>query len=407
MQDLIKKLINKNSTKIVFCVLDGIGGLPKDGKTELEAANTPNLDIIAKESSCGLHVPIARGITPGSGAAHLGLFGYDPLVYEIGRGVLEALGLGVDLGPNDLAIRGNFATVDYRNGSPVVMDRRARRISTEENKRIIKIISEEIDEIDGVKASFYPGMEYRFVLKLTFPERIPEGGDEINDTDPQEVGLIPLIPKGANQVSSKVAGVIEKFIKQIARIIKNEERANYILLRGISVCPHLDSYEEVYGLKAGCIATYPMYGGVAKLVGMEVLGVGDNTIASEVETLRREINNYDFIYMHIKETDSHGEDGNFDDKAKVIEEFDGLVSGVMSLKPDVFVVTGDHSTPSVMMSHSWHPVPIMINSKYPRLSNITGFNETECNKGSLGIINSTEIMPLLLAHSGRLKKFRA
>ncbi|MGI9553957.1 MAG: 2,3-bisphosphoglycerate-independent phosphoglycerate mutase [Thermodesulfobacteriota bacterium] len=407
MQDLIKKLINKNESKIVFCVLDGLGGLPKDGKTELEAAVTPNMDRIARESSCGLQLPVARGITPGSGAAHLGLFGYDPLVYEIGRGVLEALGLGVDLGPNDLAIRGNFATVDYKDGTSVVTDRRAGRIPTEENKRIIEILSEKIDEVDGIKTGFYAGMEHRFVLKLSFPERIPEGGDKINDTDPQEVGKAPLRPFGENKQSDKVAKVLEKCIDKIAKVIKDEEKANYVLLRGISVYPHLDSYEDAYGLNAGCIATYPMYRGVAKLVGMDVIEVKDNSISSEIESLKREITNFDFIYLHVKKTDSYGEDGNFDAKAGVIEEFDKLVPDILNLNPDVFVITGDHSTPSTMKSHSWHPVPIMISSRYPRLSNIEGFNEKECNKGSLGIIKSTEIMPLILAHSDRLKKYGA
>ncbi len=407
MQKLIKKLVNKNSKKIVLCVLDGLGGLPKDGRTELEAAETPNMDRLADVSICGLHLPVARGITPGSGAAHLGLFGYDPLENEIGRGVLEALGLGIDLGPNDLAIRGNFATVEYEGEKPVVTDRRAGRIPTEENKRIIDKLSENIDQIDGVKAGFYPGMEHRFVLKLTFPEKIPAGGDSINDTDPQETGKMPLTAHGENKQSEPVAKVLNKFINQIAEVIKDEKKANYTLLRGISVYPHLDSYEEAYGLKAGCIATYPMYRGVAKLVGMDVLEVRDNSIASEVETLKREIENYDFIYFHVKKTDSYGEDGNFDAKAGVIEEFDALVPEIMSLNPDVFVVTGDHSTPSAMMAHSWHPVPIMINSSYPRLGSAKGFGETACNSGSLGIIKSVEIMTLLLAHSDKLKKFGA
>lgn len=407
MKNVIKKLINKNNTKIVLCVLDGLGGLPKDGKTELETADTPNLDELAKGSSCGLHIPVARGITPGSGAAHLALFGYDPFVHKIGRGVLEVMGLGVDLGENDLAIRGNFATVVYQDGLPVITDRRAGRIPTEENKRIVGLLSEQIKHIDGVKISFYSGIDHRFALKLTFPEKISTAGDNINDTDPQEIGLRPLIPNGLNQESLKPAKVITKLISRIADEIKNEKKANYVLLRGISVRPYLDSYEDAYGLKAGCIAAYPMYRGVAKLVGMEVLQISDKTTAGEIETLKGSIDNYDFIYIHIKKTDSYGEDGNFDGKVRVIEEFDSLVLEIMNLNPDVFVVTGDHSTPSTVMAHSWHPVPIMINSKYPRLSNITGFNETECNKGSLGIIKSTEIMPLLLAHSGRLKKFGA
>ena len=407
MQDLVQKLVNKNSTKIVFCVLDGVGGLPRDGKTELEAAATPNLDKLVKKSSCGLHVPIARGITPGSGAAHLGLFGYNPLKHEIGRGILEALGLGIEVGPNDIAIRGNFATVEKNEKKIVVTDRRAGRISTEENKRIIEKLNSNISNIDDVEINFYPGMEHRFVLKLTFPKEIPSGGDKINDTDPQEIGKSPLKPVGENKQSKEVAKILEKCIEAISEIIDDEDKANYALLRGISVYPNLLSYEDVYGLKSGCIATYPMYRGVAKLVGMDVIEVKDNYISSEINSLTREIENFDFIYLHVKKTDSYGEDGNFDGKVSVIEEFDELIPDILDLKPDVFVITGDHSTPSTMKAHSWHPVPILLSSKFCRATNLKGFYESECLQGDLGIINSTEIMPLVLAHSERLKKFGA
>ncbi|NIP29339.1 MAG: 2,3-bisphosphoglycerate-independent phosphoglycerate mutase [Candidatus Dadabacteria bacterium] len=407
MQELISKLKTKNSSKIILCVLDGVGGLPLDGVTELEAANTPNLDKILDKSSCGLHLPVARGITPGSGAAHLGLFGYDPLKYEIGRGVLEALGLGIDLGPNDLAIRGNFATVKYENDVPYVSDRRAGRIPTEENKRIIEKLSGQIKEIEGVKTGFYPGLEHRFVLKLSFPWEIGEGGDEINDTDPQDIEKQPLKPIGSNKVAKEIAKVLDNCINEVANVIRDEKRANYVLLRGISTYPHLPSYEEAYGLKAGCIATYPMYRGVAKLVGMDVIEVEDNSISSEIDSLKKEYKDFDFIYLHVKKTDSCGEDGNFEGKVSVIEEFDGYIPEIMSLNPDVFVVTGDHSTPSTMKAHSWHPVPIMIKSEYHRNCGLNGFYESECYKGDLGIIKSTEIMPLIMAHSGRLAKYGA
>lgn len=407
MQKIISKLIEKNDTKIVFCVLDGVGGLPLNGKTELEAANTPNLDELCSSSSVGLHTPVASGITPGSGAAHLGLFGYDPLTYEIGRGVLEALGLGIEIGPNDLAIRGNFSTVKYEGDTPIVTDRRAGRIPTEENKRIVEKLSDEIKKIDGVKVTIYSGLEHRFVVVLTFSERLKEGSDLISDTDPQKEGVSPIIPKGENKDSQKVAEVVKKFVDMSAEMLKDETSANYPLLRGISIYPHLSSYEEAYGLKASCIATYPMYKGVAKLVGMDVLEVSENSIASEIETLKKEFDNYDFFYLHVKKTDSYGEDGNFDAKAGIIEEFDKLMPEILKLDPDVFVVTGDHSTPATMKAHSWHPVPILINSKYYRGTKLKGFYESECNKGDLGIIKSIEIMPLLLAHSGRLAKYGA
>ncbi|MCK5390880.1 MAG: 2,3-bisphosphoglycerate-independent phosphoglycerate mutase, partial [Deltaproteobacteria bacterium] len=348
MQEVIKKLLQENDTKIVFCVLDGVGGLPQNGKTELEAAKTPNLDALAQKSACGQHLPVAYGITPGSGAAHLGLFGYDPLKFEIGRGVLEALGLGLQLTPNDLAIRGNFATVKYEGDTPIVTDRRAGRIPTEENIRIVSKITEKIKEVDRVKVNMTSGMEHRSAIIFTFPEPIAEGGDAIADTDPQLEGKSPFPPTGSNPQAQKVADVVGKFINQVAEIIKDEERANYLLLRGFAVHPKLPSYSEAYGLNAACIATYPMYRGVSKLVGMEVLEVEDYSIKSEIDTLKRDFDKHDFFYFHVKKTDSYGEDGNFDGKVGVIEEFDSFVPDILKLNPDVIVVTGDHSTPANM-----------------------------------------------------------
>ena len=407
MQDVIKKILQPNDTKIVLCVLDGVGGLPKGGKTELEAASTPNLDRLAAAGATGHHTPVAIGITPGSGAAHLGLFGYDPLVYEIGRGVLEALGLGIDLTPNDLAIRGNFATVKYEGDVPVVTDRRAGRIPTEENVRIVSRITEVIQEIDGVKVSMTSGMEHRSAIVFTFPEPIPEGGDAIHDTDPQLEGKSPITPTGYTPQAEKVAAVVEKFVNRVAEVIRDEERANYLLMRGLAVRPRLATYKETYGLDAACIATYPMYRGVSKLVGMEVLEVEDSSIKSEIDTLIRDFGKHDFFYMHVKKTDSYGEDGNFDAKVKVIEEFDSFVPDILALEPDVLVVTGDHSTPATMKGHSWHPVPVLISSPYGRGEGARGFGESECLKGELGTFRAVELMTLILSHAGRLQKYGA
>lgn len=407
MQEVIKKLLQKNDTKIVFCVLDGVGGLPQNGKTELETANTPNMDALAKRSACGQHLPVAYGITPGSGAAHLGLFGYDPLKYEIGRGVLEALGLGLHLTPNDLAIRGNFATVKYEGYKAIVTDRRAGRIPTEENIRIVSKITEQIKEIDGVTVNMTSGMEHRSAIIFTFPEPIAEGGDAIHDTDPQAEGKSPLRPTGPNPEAKKVAEVVAKFIDQVAEILKDEERANYLLMRGFAVHPNLASYSEAYGLNAACIATYPMYRGVAKLVGMEVLEVEDYSIKAEIDTLKRDFDKHDFFYFHVKKTDSYGEDGNFDAKAGVIEEFDSFLPDILELDPDVIVITGDHSTPASMKAHSWHPVPILINAKNVRAEGAQGFGESDCLKGELGTFRATDLMTLVLAHADRLQKYGA
>lgn len=403
----IKSLKQKNSSKIVLCVLDGLGGLPVNGKSELEFASTPNLDVISKHSALGLQHPVSVGITPGSGAAHLGLFGYDPLVYDIGRGVLEVLGLGLEMTSHDLAIRGNFATVEYEDGKPIVTDRRAGRISTEENKRITEKIRSKIDEIHDVKVSITSGLEHRFALILSFPLSLPETSDDISDTDPQEVGKSPIIPKGRNITAQKVAKELEKIINEIVEVIKDEKKANYILLRGISTFPKLPTYEDRYGLNAGCIATYPMYKGVSKLVGMEVLEVKGDSIESEVDTLIRDYDSKDFFYMHIKKTDSYGEDGNFEAKAKVIEEFDAQLPRILKLSPEVLLITGDHSTPAAMKAHSWHPVPVLLQSKHCFGNNSSGFSENGCRAGELGIFKSTDLMPLMLAHGGRLKKYGA
>lgn len=403
----IKSLKQKNSSKIVLCVLDGLGGLPVNGKSELEFASTPNLDVISKHSALGLQHPVSVGITPGSGAAHLGLFGYDPLVYDIGRGVLEVLGLGLEMTSHDLAIRGNFATVEYEDGKPIVTDRRAGRISTQENQRITEKIRSNIDEIHDVKVSITSGLEHRFALILSFPLSLPETSDDIPDTDPQEVGKSPIIPKGRNLTAQKVAKELEKIINEIVEVIKDEKKANYILLRGISTFPKLPTYEDRYGLNAGCIATYPMYKGVSKLVGMEVLEVKGDSIESEVDTLIRDYDSKDFFYMHIKKTDSYGEDGNFEAKAKVIEEFDAQLPRILKLSPEVLLITGDHSTPAAMKAHSWHPVPVLLQSKHCFGNNSSGFSENGCRAGELGIFKSTDLMPLMLAHGGRLKKYGA
>ena len=407
MQDLVSKLVERNSSKIALCVLDGLGGLPVEGKTELEVARTPNLDQISSNASLGLHVPVERGITPGSGAAHLALFGYDPVRNEIGRGVLEALGLGIGLGSSDMAVRGNFATVSYDGDTPVVTDRRAGRISTEENRRIISRISEAVSEICGVKVNFYPGLEHRFVVVLSFLAQLSESDALVCDTDPQAEGKSPIRPSGENKSSQKTAEIAGELIDRACEVIRDEPAANYMLLRGFSVRPNLPTFDQAYGLRAGCVAAYPMYKGVSKLLGMDVLDVSGDSIGDEIQTLSANFGDYDFFYLHVKKTDSYGEDGDFDAKVGVIEEFDSLLPEITGLGVDVLAVTGDHSTPAAMKSHSWHPVPLLISSEYCRGGGVKGFSESSCLSGDLGIIKATEIMPLLLAHAGRLSKFGA
>ena len=405
---MLEGLIQKNNSKILLIVLDGIGGLPvKGGKTELEIANTPNLDALAKESALGLHLPVDYGITPGSGPGHLGIFGYDPVEYQIGRGILEALGLGLTVRETDIAIRGNYATVEYQNGSVIVKDRRAGRIPTEENRRITQKLKESIKVIDGVEVLLEAGMEHRLAVVLRFPEPLPKDSALINDTDPQKEGKPPLEPKGKNEHSQKVADVVKKFLERASEVLKDEPKANYILLRGFSQKPKMKSFEERFGLKACAIAVYPMYRGLASLVGMDVLDVQGQSLEDQIKVLKDNWNNYDFFFLHIKKTDSYGEDGNWEGKVKVIEEFDSKLPQILALNPEVLVITGDHSTPSLLKGHSWHPVPVLLKSPYVLGMTSNRFTERECLKGELGIFPAKKLINLMLAHSLRLSKFGA
>ncbi len=402
MQNLIKDLVQKNKTKIFLIVLDGLGGLPVNGKTELDAARTPNLDALAAASACGLHMPVSYGITPGSGPGHLSLFGYDPIEWQIGRGVLEALGLGVELKKTDIAIRINYAT----NENGMVKDRRAGRPPTDESRKITERLQEKIKKIDDVEIIFSPGMEHRFAAVLRFPEALPKGSAAIKDTDPQKEGMtpIPITPETPQAV--RVAKIAEKLITEVAAVIKDEPKANYILLRGFSQVPDIPHFEETYGLKPLCIAVYPMYRGLARLIGMEAPALkGD--IREELDFLKKNYNDYDFFFMHVKKVDSYGEDGNFEGKAAKIGEFDSFLPEILSLKPDVLIITGDHSTPALMKGHSWHPVPFLLNSPFVLGQTCSAFTERECLKGELGIFHTIHLMPLALANAGRLKKFGA
>ncbi|HIO41292.1 MAG TPA: 2,3-bisphosphoglycerate-independent phosphoglycerate mutase, partial [Aquifex sp.] len=336
----LKPLLEKNDSKILLVVLDGLGGLPVDesGKTELELANTPNLDKLAYRSACGMHIPVDYGITPGSGPGHLALFGYDPTKYEIGRGILEALGLGMEVTERDIAIRGNFATVRYEGDTPIIVDRRAGRIPTEENRRIVKKITQELQKIDGVEVEIKSGREHRVAIVLRFPEPLPPGSDRVNDTDPQQTGVPPLEAKGENPNAQRVAEIINELSRRIAEIIKDEPKANYLLFRGVAQKPDIEPFEERYGLKAAAIAVYPMYKGLAKLVGMKEENPQGETIADEIETLKRVWNDYDFFFFHVKKTDSYGEDGNVEGKVRVLEEFDRELPKILELKPDVLII---------------------------------------------------------------------
>lgn len=398
--ELMTSLSIKNDTKIVLLVMDGLGGAPMEpgGPTELEAAHTPNLDALAARSICGLSTAVSPGITPGSGPGHLALFGYDPLQYEIGRGVLEALGIGFDLQPTDVAARGNFCTVDA-NG--LITDRRAGRIPTEEGARRVELLRG--IRLPGVQTFVEPVKEYRFALVL----RGAGLSGEIHDTDPQQTGVAPLSAVAYDPAAERTAELVNQWIAEAASILADHPPANMLTLRGFAVDPNLPKFPDVYKLRAASVAVYPMYKGVSRLVGMEILPVNGDSPADEFATVRRHWNDYDFFFVHIKKTDSTGEDGNFDAKVHVIETVDEALPALLGLEPDVLVVTGDHSTPALLKSHSWHPLPILISARSGRSDPVTAFGETACLRGSLGHIRHVDIMPLAMAYALRLTKYGA
>ncbi|MDA0834789.1 MAG: 2,3-bisphosphoglycerate-independent phosphoglycerate mutase [Planctomycetota bacterium] len=399
VHDLTQQLQRKNDSKIVLLVADGLGGLPltPGGKTELETANTPHLDALAGRGSLGGSIPVLPGITPGSGPGHLGLFGYDPLEYRIGRGVLEALGIDFELGPDDVAIRGNFCTLDAQGN---ISDRRAGRIASDIGAKLC----EKLDQITipGVEVFVRPVKEYRCVIVF----RAAGLAGDVHDTDPQNTGGPPLAPQARNEQSRGTAEICVEFLRQARGVLKNDAPANFLTLRGIDKLPAIPRFEDVYGTRAAAIAVYPMYRGLARLVSMSVLDAGQ-TLSDQMDRLEKVWNDYDFFFIHFKYTDSTGEDGNFDAKVKRIEELDAVIPRITSLKPDVIAVTGDHSTPCKMKSHSWHPVPVLIAAENCRYDNVTTFGETQCRLGGLGQFEAKYLMLQLLAYAGRLDKYGA
>ncbi len=397
--ELIRSIAKSSPSKIVLMVIDGLGGLPKPetGKTELETANTPNLDKLAAKGVCGLSDPVSLGITSGSAPAHLALFGYNPVSFNIGRGVLETLGINFDLQPNDVAARGNFCSV---NKTGLITDRRAGRISTEKCTELCRLLDGVV--IEGVKIIVCPVKEHRFIVILR--------GDgltaDISDSDPQQTGVVPMVITTQSPEASRVASIANQFIVQARTILVEHRPANMVLLRGFSKQLHFPTMGEIYKLKPAAIASYPMYRGLAKLVGMEVLETGP-TIKDEFETLKQNYANHEFFFIHIKGTDSAGEDGNFDKKVRIIEQIDKALPELTSLEPDVIVITGDHSTPALLKGHSWHPVPIILYSKWCRPDRVGEFSESACISGGLGRFSATQVMPLAMANALKLNKFGA
>ena len=398
--DLMRELSVPTDSKIVLLVMDGLGGLPNEGgQTELEAANTPNLDSLAASSDLGLSLPVAAGVSPGSGPGHLALFGYNPIEYPVGRGILSALGVGFDLGQNDLAARINFATKDEEGK---ISDRRAGRIPTEEASKLVDEINEKL-ELDAAEVTLLHEKEHRAVAIFK-----GQGfSDALNDSDPQRTDLepLPVEPQDDSQEAKKSANLANKFIEKVNEILDGKEPANTVLLRGFGIHPNLPSFDEIYDLKAAAIASYPMYKGLARLAGMELLKEGEG-ISGELDTLKANWDDYDFFFVHVKPTDAAGEDGDFGRKSEVIEEVDGLLQEILDLGPAVLAITGDHATPAKLLSHSWHGVPFLLHSDYT-LPTADSFGERACAGGSLGVFAGEEIMGFLMGNALKLNRYGA
>jgi 2,3-bisphosphoglycerate-independent phosphoglycerate mutase len=399
LHQLMRDLREDNGSKIVLVVADGLGGLPLElgGKTELETARTPNLDAMVREGVCGLSIPVLPGITPGSGPGHLGLFGYDPLEFKIGRGILEAVGIHFQVGPRDVAARGNFCTVNEKG---LITDRRAGRPTTERCDLMCKKM--QAIRVPGVEIFVEPVREHRFVVVF----RGDNLGDLVNDTDPQQLQAAPLHAVGEDPLSQNTARAVNAFILEAAKVLQSDAPTNMVTLRGFARYPKIASMQEIYGLRAACAAVYPMYKGLARLVGMDILDAG-STLAEQTDALSKAWNNYDFFFLHYKYTDSSGEDGNFAAKVEKVELLDQEIPRIRALNPDVVIVTGDHSTPSKLKSHSWHPVPTVLCAKTVRPDGVVEFGESHCRRGGLGQFEAKYLMSLAMAHAGRLAKYGA
>ena len=395
----MKQISITSPSKIVLLVMDGLGGLPvpKSGKTELETASTPHLDQLASNSICGFIDPVSSGITPGSGPGHLSLFGYDPFEFTIGRGVLEALGIGFDLKENDIAARGNFCTV---NSEGIITDRRAGRITTEKCTELCSLLNQ--IELKDTELFVWPVKEHRFLFVI----RGKELAAEINDTDPQKTGFSPLLASGKKLQAQNTSNIVNLFIDKAQKILVNHHPTNMIVMRGFSKLPQIPTMSEIYKLKPAAIASYPMYKGLATLVGMKIYHA-ESDIAKEMAVLTNCYSEHDFFYIHIKGTDSAGEDGDFERKVRIIEQVDDALPQLLNLEPEVIMVTGDHSTPAMLKGHSWHPVPFLLYSRWCRPDGANEFSESACSLGGLGRFPGIDIMPLAMANALKLNKFGA
>ena len=391
-------VVRPTSSRIVMVVVDGLGGMPHPeyGKSELEFADLQTLDALSESSSLGLTTPVLPGITPGSGPGHMALFGYNPVKYLLGRGILEGMGIGADICQGDVAARGNFCVLGEQGN---ILDRRAGRLDTETCKALCAELNE--IKIDGVDIKVYPVMDYRFVLVIKGQGLCPN----VSETDPQIEGVHPLVAQPLSSDAQSTVGIVKEFVCKATELLSSSEgEANGILLRGFSSLPTLPDFGRQYALSPAAIAAYPMYKGLAGLIGMDVIQ-SEQTFEGEIDALEANFDDgHNFFFLHYKPADSAGEDGDFISKVRQLENFSHQINRVIELEPDVLVICGDHSTPSFTASHSWHPVPVLIKSTYSEGTG-TVFNEKTCREGALGTMQAEHLMLQVLAHANKLKKF--
>lgn len=401
-QQLLARLARPSNSRIVLLVLDGVGDLRTADQpaTALEAAATPNLDELARRSATGRLIPVSPGITPGSGPGHLALFGYDPTepAVDIGRGILEAMGLGIDVAAGQVAVRCNFATADPGGK---LTDRRAGRIPTAECRRLCELLNAALRQANA-PAEVTPGEAHRFVLLLDGQDLSPD----VADTDPQALGVPPLEARPTSTAGEATAALANRIIGLMEEVVRDEPAANRVLTRGFSSRPSLPALPELHQARFGAFAGYPLYRGTAAACGMEIVPCG-KTLEDILESVVEAWNRYDFFFLHVKQTDQAGEDGSLAGKVEVLEQIDRALPKLLDLGPDVLAITADHSTPAPLAAHSWHPVPLLIHSQHCFIDDVTCFDEEAVTRGHLGTMRSTELMTLLLANAGRLAKFGA
>jgi 2,3-bisphosphoglycerate-independent phosphoglycerate mutase len=398
-ESVVTEMARPEGSKALLLVMDGLGGYrTAERGSELTEASTPNLDRLAGEGSLGLHDPVTRGITPGSGAGHLGLFGYDPLAYEIGRGALSAAGIGFQLQPGDVAARVNFCNLD---ADGTITDRRAGRLPTQEAAAICELLMREV-KLEGAEFFLQPEREHRGLLVL----RGQGLHKDLTDTDPQVTGVAPLEPQARIPEARGTAELVKQLLDQARTLLADRERGNFLLLRGFDSLKDLPNFCLRYQVKALAIAAYPMYVGISRLLGFDTHQV-EGAAKEEVDALTELLPDHDFVFMHVKKTDSAGEDGDFERKVAAIEEVDALVPRILDAGVEVMAVTGDHSTPAQMAAHSWHPVPVLLWGGTAAADGLPHFDEVTCRQGSLGRFEAKHLLPQLLAAAGRLTKYGA